>query len=239
MDWISNNKEYVDLKIKESSLSMKDAIRDSRVTIGTLGYIREGGVRYDDFGSPGRVIQKGQPVKSMGEIKSQDKTGNEGLIKLMGTNNHGDFVGGPCFWYPIQKVTWEKKVMKKEDKDTPPPPAPTQQSPVSTPNSQRLNGQMADANLSIDGNRYTGKLTLTGDFFAFNGRDRNGNTLSLAGSRDEDSIWTGSWNRNQESPKRFTLRFTETNHFSGKVYMENGKVEFSVAVIPATITSAR
>jgi len=229
IEWMSNNKEYTNIKIKESSLSMKNAIRDSEVTIGTLGYILKDGIGYDDFGRPGRAIQKGQPVKSMGEIKSQDETGNEGLIKLMGTNSHGDFVGGPCFWYPIQKVAWEKQVMEKEDKDTPPPPAP-----ISTPNSQRLNGQMADADLCFDGNCYRGKITLTGDLFAF-----NGGGLSLAGARDKNSVWTGSWNKNREPTKNFTLRFTKTNHFSGEVYTGNGRMEFSVAVIPATIISAR
>lgn len=241
-EWQLTSQELANIKLQESSLSMKSAIRDSEVTIGTFGRIKEDGIAYDDFGAEIRgLIRKNQPVKSMGKIKSQEKNGNEGLIQVM-LPRHGNFVGGDVVWVPIRNVTWEKQVMEKEDKDTPPPPAPTQQPPVSTPNSQRLNGQIVGANLCIDGNQYTGKLTLTGDLFAFNGRDQNGNTLSLAGSRDKDCIWTGSWNKNKETPKSFLLRFTRKNNFSGEVYKytEDGKeMKFDVKAITSTITSAR
>lgn len=240
-DWISDNRAYVDLKIKEGSLAMKDAIRDSRVTIGTLGHILEDGVGYDEFGMeiPRLVIHKNDSIKSMGKIKSQETTGDEGLIQIMLPNKHGNFVGGMLIWVPIRNASW--KQVKKE-MDTPPPPAPTQQPPTSTPNSQRLNGQIVGADLFIDGNQYTGKLTLTGDLFAFNGRDRNGNNLSLAGARDENSIWMGSWNKNKETPKSFILHFAKTNNFSGEVYKytEDGKeMKFTVKAITSTITSAR
>lgn len=117
VDWVSNNKEYTNTKIQESSLAMKNAIRDSEITRGTFGHISKNGVGYDDFGTyiSSFVVQAGQRVKSMGKITSQDKTGNEGMIQVMFPNKHGHFVDGQLAWIPIRIITWEKKVTIKEE----------------------------------------------------------------------------------------------------------------------------
>ena len=133
-EWKSTSKEKANIKIQESSLSMKDTIRDSRVTVGTFGKILKNGVGYDEFGAviTGLAIEKDQSVKSMGKVKSQEKTGDEGMIQIMLPNKHGNFIDGVKVFIPIRNVVWEKQVVEEEKKAvvTPPPPVVVPSPPV-------------------------------------------------------------------------------------------------------------
>ncbi len=124
--WIETNKELTNIKIEESSLSMKSTIKKSPVTRGIFGKISEDTACYDYFGEMIKILKKGQPVKTMDGVRPQNpKTGDEGTENVVLPNKYGNFifVGEPdVVRIPIGKVYWEKP--KKEEvakKELPPP----------------------------------------------------------------------------------------------------------------------
>lgn len=92
-------------------IDSKKVIASSEVIKGTFGKLNEKSALYDDNGDPisGATIEADKEVMSMGLESKPQGQDSEGMLFIMVSNDHGDFVKGRIGYIPIRKVRWENQ----------------------------------------------------------------------------------------------------------------------------------
>lgn len=110
--------EWKDTRIARGNNTMaqdvidsKKAITSSEVIKGTFGELTESSALYDDNGNPisGVTVEVEKKVMSMGLESKPQGQDSEGMLYIMVSNDHGDFVKGRTGYIPIRKVRWENQ----------------------------------------------------------------------------------------------------------------------------------